>query len=153
MQKSAFETKKKTKRQKPVLTSEPRYTSAPGNRSACRQTEREENKWTEAIKNVWHTIQFMQNTEKPELNCLQLHANQMLLPHLSHSQVNFWRWFIAWGSESVTVVLWRDHKMSSNQMVSENTFTPEAQPSSPVNILIVIMDRWQADSINRTIMR
>lgn len=37
-------------------------------------------------------------------------------------------------------------------MVSENTFTPEAQHSSPVNVLMVIMDQWQPDIINRTIM-
>lgn len=36
-------------------------------------------------------------------------------------------------------------------MVSENTFTPEAQHFSPVNVLMVIMDRWQGDIINRTI--
>lgn len=37
----------------PVLTSEPKYTSAPGNKSACRQGRG--NKRTEAVKNVWHT--------------------------------------------------------------------------------------------------
>ena len=42
--------------------------------------------------------------------------------------------------------------MSFNQMVSENTFTPAAQHSSLVNVLMVIMDRWQADITNRTIM-
>lgn len=113
-----------------------------------------EQEWTEASKNVWHTLQFLQNTKESKQNHLPLHANRELPPHPSQSQVHFWGWFITRGTWTSNRWFFEaDHKLSTNQMVSENTFTPEAPHSSPVIVLMGIMGQLQPEIINRTIMR
>lgn len=131
----------------PVLTSEPKYTSAPGNKSACRQGRG--NKRTEAVKNVWHTSSNLCKTwgkkKKTWQKCLQLHANRAPPPHQSGPRVHLWGWFTARGSGSWKPPRFEQTtKWASNQAVSENTFTPGAQLSSLVEILMDIIGWCQA---------
>lgn len=77
--------------------------------------------------------------------CLKLHANRAPPPHQSGRRVHLWGWFTARGSESWKPPRFEETtKWSSNQAVSENTFTPGAQLSSLLEILMDIIGWCQA---------
>lgn len=56
---------KKEIRQKPVLTSEPKYTSAPGNRSACRHTEEQSRSERKLLKMSGTHYNFCKTRKNP----------------------------------------------------------------------------------------
>lgn len=105
------------KKLSPVLTSEPKYTSAPGNKSACRQGRG--NKRTEAVKNVWHTNSFFSicakhggkkkiSTKVPPAAREPSAAATSKRP--SGSSLRMIHRARIWILETAT--LWRNHKMS-----------------------------------------
>ena len=93
--KSAYERKEAEKRHKPVLTSEPKYTRAPGNRSACRQTDRQTDRQggnRSHIKTFGPQSQFLRKHGQIKTNLPLFYTqNRALPPHPSLSQVHFGR--------------------------------------------------------------